>query len=43
MLTTAGLGQLRQAEQGVIAGDRLKGDVRVPLVPAALAVLATGE
>ena len=41
--TSAGLGQLRQPQQGVVTGDRLKGDVRVPLVLAALAVFAAGE
>lgn len=41
--TSAGLGQLRQPQQGVVAGDGLKGDVGVPLVLAALAVPAAGE
>ncbi len=43
LLTTTGLGQLSQTKQGIIAGDRLEGDVGVPLVPAALAELAAGE
>jgi hypothetical protein len=41
--TAARLGQLRQAQQGVVAGDGLEGDVRVPLVLVALAVLAAAE
>lgn len=43
VLTTAGLGQLGQAEQGVVAGDGLKGDVGVPLALVALAVLGAEE
>ena len=43
LLTTAGLGQLSQTKQGIIAGDRLEGDVGVPLVPAALTELAAAE
>ncbi len=42
-LTTAGLGQLSQAQQGVVAGDGLEGDVRVPLGLVALAVLGAEE
>lgn len=40
MLTATRLGQLRQPQQGIITRNRLKGDVRVPLGLAALAVLA---
>ena len=43
LLTTAGLGQLSQTKQGIIAGDGLEGNVGVPLVPAALAELAAAE
>lgn len=41
----AGLGQLDEAEEGIVAGNGLEGDVRVPLAPAALAtaVGALGE
>lgn len=38
-LTAAGLGKFRQSQESVIAGNRLEGDVAVPLSTGALAAL----
>lgn len=41
LLTTSGLGQLCQLEKSIIAGNRLEGDIRVPLALSGLTMSAT--
>lgn len=42
-LTTSRLGKLGQAEQGIVAGYGLKGNVRVPLGLLALSLVLAEE